>query len=87
MTYTDKEKEAAKHIVDSENIKNLLAKIFTQRSTTITMETVQKKTNEQLGEHVRADAIAEQKILQRWGELVRLGTDTESLKEQEVAPE
>ena len=85
--YTDKEKATARHIVESEDIRKLLQKVFTTPSESLNPEVVASKTNEQLGEIVRAESLAEQKILIRWQELVRIGQPKSDAAAKETAPE
>lgn len=67
--FTDKEKQIAKSIVDNEDYVELLAKVLLTEEDKFTSEVIQSKTNEELGEYVRANDLAEQKVKQRFNRL------------------
>jgi hypothetical protein len=71
--YTEKEKAIARQIIENKDICALLEKVFIHREETLNLEMVAQKTNEELGEIVRANAMADQKILLRWRELHHTG--------------
>jgi hypothetical protein len=73
MTYTDQEKEIAKAIIGNKDYCTLLAKVFLSTEDSLTPEVVREKTDKQLGEIVRADILAENKIKMRWNKLKQIG--------------
>ena len=72
--YTKEEKELAKALVENKPYMALLAKIMLEKEDKINSDIILTKTNEQLGEMVRADDLAEQKIANRFNILKNLGT-------------
>jgi hypothetical protein len=74
MEWTKKERALARQVVSDKELTEFLAKIFTKQEEDISLDIVSKKTNQELGEIVRANAMAQQKVLSRWASLVRLGT-------------
>jgi hypothetical protein len=87
MEFTDQEKTTARVIVADEHIRDLLQKVFTTNEETLTKELVSSKTNEELGEIVRANVLAEAKVLARWAKLLRAGATDVERKAQDIAPE
>ena len=77
MAFTDKEKKTAQSIVENEAIVDLLSRIFLETQDKFTPEFIASKNNEELGELLRADSMAETKIVQRFNRLKQIG---ESLK-------
>jgi hypothetical protein len=73
MEYTAEEKQIAQAIVSNKEYCNLLAKVFLSTEDKLTMEVVREKTNIELGEIVRADLLAENKLQLRWNKLKQLG--------------
>lgn len=87
MEYSDEERALARKVVANKNLLGLLAKVLVSPNEVISSDLVAQKTNEQLGELVRADDMARQKIVSRWGELIRLGTPVDEHEAAEIAPE
>lgn len=83
--FTDSEKQIAKRIVEDEAIKSLIAKVFLDTEDKITEEHITSKTNNELGEIVRANFIAEQKVKLRWQRLQALATSL-GTKKPKVVP-
>ena len=69
----EQKKEIARRLTESDEYMQVLAEIFLETEDKLTYETVNNKTNEELGEIVRADSIAEQKIATRFNRLKMLG--------------
>ncbi len=72
-TYTEEEKLTAKQMLDNKSFLELLAKVLLSEEETLTPEVITSKTNEELGELVRANSLAEQKIKLRFNLLKKLG--------------
>lgn len=67
--YSQEEKEIARSIVDNKHIMELLKKVLVDPREDFGSEMILSKTNEQLGEIVRADDLATQKIIARFNTL------------------
>lgn len=87
MEFTDKEQVIARSIVADIDMQELLRKVFTTSEETINKELVVAKTNEELGEIVRANVLAEAKVLARWGTLLRAGAPVNDKQAKDIAPE
>lgn len=75
--FTKEDKEVAKQLVSDEKYVNLLAKIFLTKDDQLTTEIIREKTNDQLGEIVRADDLAEHKVRGRFSRLKMLAQGEE----------
>lgn len=73
MEYTEEEKQIAQAIVGNRDYCTLLAKVFLSTEDKLTMEVVREKDDKELGEIVRADLLAENKLKLRWEKLKQLG--------------
>lgn len=73
--YTKEEKEIAKAIVSNASFMALLKKVLIEPQQQWTGEVIDM-SNELLGELVKADVMAQQKILQRFSHLQQLGMPT-----------
>lgn len=71
--YTKEDKEIAKGILSNKEFVELLAKVFLEEEDKITTAIINTKTNEELGEIVRASDMAEIKVKQRFNTLKMLG--------------
>lgn len=65
--FTEENRKDAKRLMEDKGLMELLTKVMLETEDEITPETVNSKTNEQLGEIVRARTLAEAKVLQRFG--------------------
>lgn len=74
--YTEKEKQIAQEIISNKEMCDLLHKVFFESDDKLSLEIVLSKNNEELGEIVKADTLATQKILSRWAKLKQLGQKT-----------
>lgn len=84
MEYSQEEKQIAQAIIGNKDYCALLAKILLSTEEEISMEVVEAKTNAQLGEIVRANALAKSKIQIRWNKLKQLGQASRETKEVKV---
>ena len=71
--YTEEDKLTAQALISNKGFTELLKKVFLDVEDKITPEFVDARTNEQLGEILRADSMAERKIAQRYSRLLQLG--------------
>lgn len=67
--YSKEERGLAKKLCESKEYMELIAKVFLEVEDKLTPDVVNTKTNEELGEIVRADSLAEQKIKSRYNTL------------------
>ncbi len=74
--FTKEEKKIARSIVNDEKVRDLLTKVFKTPDQAVDLS----KNNEELGEIVRANALAEKKIIDRWSRLVQAGQEEEMTK-------
>lgn len=72
MEFTEQERLIAKKITDDKDISNLISKVMLCSEEHFSSDFVKHKTNEELGEVVRANTLAEQKIQLRWNRLKTL---------------
>lgn len=72
--YTKQDHELAKDLCSNKQYLELIVKIFLQSEDKLDHSFVASKTNEELGEVVRANALAEQKIKLRYDHLKMLAT-------------
>lgn len=70
--FNDNDKKIAKRIVDDPAIVELIAKVFLETEDKIDSEFIKSKTNSELGEIVRANLLAEEKVHLRWARLKNL---------------
>lgn len=73
MQYTEKEKMTAQALVSNPAFLLLIKKVFTEQEDKLNADMIINRTNEQLGETVRADFMAEEKLKMRYSKLVQLG--------------
>lgn len=76
--FTDHEKEIAKRIVENEDMINLIKKVFVEPEEKIAFDIIKEKSNEELGEIVRANTVAEEKIRNRLIRLKNLALSSKS---------
>ena len=74
MNYTEEEKMTAQALVSNPAFLSLLKKVFTEVEDKFDDAVVDTLKNEQLGEMVRANSLAERKLKMRYSKLVQLGT-------------
>ena len=72
--YTQEQKETAKRLLEDKQAIELIATIFLDTEDKLTAETINGKTNEELGEIVRAGLLAEEKIKQRYAVLKHIAS-------------
>lgn len=77
MTYTDDEKALAKSLTDDPAIMALLRKVFVEDREELNPDLALSKPNTELGELVKADLLANQKVANRLSTLKRLATGTQ----------
>lgn len=70
--YTDEEKNTAAALLNNNEYVELIAKVFLESEDKINSDVVLAKTNEELGEIVRANDLAEQKVKSRFNTLKML---------------
>lgn len=75
MEFTDKEKKAAQGLVKNKAFMELLEKILLETEDKYHPEFVNARTDEQLGQVVRADSLAERKVKNRLSKLKNLGKE------------
>lgn len=73
--YTEKDKQIAKAIVENAPMVELLAKVLLAEEDKLSAELISSKTNDELGEFVRANYLAETKIKLRFDRLKRLASE------------
>lgn len=76
--FTDHEKEIAKRIVENEDMINLIKKVFVEPEEKIAFDIIKEKSNAELGEIVRANTVAEEKIRNRLIRLKNLALSSKS---------
>lgn len=74
--FTKDDRETAKQLLSNQRYVELLGKVFLQQEEQLAHETIHDKTNQELGEIVRANALAEHKVKTRYNVLQRLAQDT-----------
>lgn len=74
--YTQEDKDLAKQLVAEEKYMELIAKVFLDEEDKLSMELITNKTNEELGEIVRANTLAEIKVKNRYNRLKTLAQGT-----------
>lgn len=72
--YTKEEKETAQALISNTEYLELIAKVFLKSEDKLDSSFVSGKTNEELGEIVRANDLAEQKVKSRFAVLKQIGT-------------
>lgn len=70
--YNQEDKHLAKQLVAEEKYMELIAKIFLEEEDKFSIELVTNKSNEALGEMVRANTLAEVKVKNRYAKLKQL---------------
>lgn len=75
--YTNEEKQTAQALLSNKGFVELIAKVFLDTEDKFTDDTYLNKTNEELGEIVRANYLAEQKVKLRFNRLQMLGQKNE----------
>ena len=70
--YTPEDRQVAQALCSNPRYLALLAKVFLDEDDKLTPELVMQKTNEELGEMVRASMLAEIKVKNRYAMLKRL---------------
>lgn len=75
--YTNEEKQTAQALLSNKGFVELIAKVFLDTEDKFTDDTYLNKTNEELGEIVRANYLAEQKVKLRFNRLQMLGQKSE----------
>ena len=70
--YTPKDRQVAQALCSNPRYLALLAKVFLDEDDRLTPELVTQKTNEELGEIMRASMLAEIKVKNRYAMLKRL---------------
>jgi len=74
--FTQEEKQTAQALLSNKGFVELIAKVFLETEDKFTDDTFQK-SNEELGEVVRANYLAEQKVKLRFNRLQMLGQSLE----------
>jgi len=74
--YTQEDKDIAKALLSNAKFTELIAKVFLDTEDKLSLDLVQTRTNEQLGEFVRADMMAEVKVKTRFAKLKQLASET-----------
>lgn len=74
MQYTEEEKLTAQALVSNPGFLALIKKVFTEVEDKFDDAVVDTLKNEQLGEMVRANSLAERKLKMRYSKLMSLGT-------------
>lgn len=77
MTYTEEERLTAQALVSNKGFTDLIRKVFTEREDKLNSDVVIALDNQRLGELMRADFMAEEKLKMRYTQLVQLGTKLE----------
>lgn len=85
-TYSDEDKQLAASIVSNKDIVELLGRIFLTEDTKLSAEVISTKPNAELGEFVRADYLAEQKVLNRFSKLKQLASEVKTGKKGGKVP-
>ena len=75
--YTEEEKLTAQALVSNKAFVDLIKKMFTEREDKLNPDIMIAYDNERLGELVRADFMAEEKLKSRYSQLIQLGTKLE----------
>lgn len=78
--FTENEKKLAHTIVGDPALMAFIKKVFVLQQEQFTPEQVANMTNEELGELVKADVLAQQKILKRYTNLKRLAIEKSTSK-------
>lgn len=71
--YTEEEKLTAQALVSNKAFTDLLKKVFLDIEDKLNADIILAKENEALGQMVRADFMAEEKIKMRYSKLLQLG--------------
>jgi len=70
--YTQDDKHLARQLVADEKYMELIAKVFLDEEDKLSIEAVSNKTDEELGQLVRANTLAEIKVKNRYAKLKQL---------------
>lgn len=70
--YDDNDKQLARQLVADEKYMELIAKVFLTEEEKFTAETILDKTDEELGQLIRANTLAEIKVKNRYAKLKQL---------------
>lgn len=73
--YNEKEKQTAQAILSNEDFTELIAKVFLEVEDKLTSDVVNSHSDKALGEIVRANDLAEQKIKTRFNRLKMLAQE------------
>lgn len=73
--FTQEDKDIAKALLSNDKFVELIAKVFLDTEDKLSLELIQTRSNEQLGEFVRADMMAEVKVKTRFNKLKQLGSE------------
>lgn len=84
MEFTEDEKQIASKLFENKPAIELLEKIFVDKEDRIDPQLALLKTNEELGEIIRADLLASQKIKDRFARLRNLAVQGKSKKSAKV---
>lgn len=76
IEFTEAERKIAQNIMEEKDILNFLAKVFLETEDKIDREYVTTKNDAELGQIVRADVLAEEKVKLRFNRIKRLGQPT-----------
>jgi len=71
--YTEEEKQTAQALASNPAFLSLIKKVFTEQEDKINGDIVIAYDNVRLGEFVRADFMAEEKLKMRYSKLIQLG--------------
>lgn len=82
--YTDEEKQIAKKLLENEEYLELIAKVFLTTEDKLDSSFVHGKDNEKLGEIVRANVLAEEKVKSRFNILKSLARTNTGVKQKPV---
>lgn len=85
--FTKKDEKIARGLVADKDLMALLEKALVNPNERLKSETVLEKTNEQLGEIVRAMELADMKIRARFNTLIALGQPESEVTQGGTAPE
>lgn len=75
--YTEEERQVARAIIGNKQYTELIAKVFLESEDKLTSDVILSKTNEELGEIVRANDLAEQKVKSRFNVLKMLAQNSQ----------
>ncbi len=73
--FTQEDKDIARGLMANGKFVELIAKVFLDTEDKLSLDLVKTSTNEQLGEFVRADMMAEVKVKTRFAKLKNLASE------------